>query len=99
MVFGVVIKHEQGMKPVVQEHEREETSMNFNQDLEDQKDSSGRLPWETPTLEVASLQVVTLGGTPGADDTGAEFTQEPLSSGSSFSDEDGDEDEDRGPFG
>ena len=55
-----------------------------------------RLPYEPPEFEVASIRVVTLGGTVGSGDTGSEGFQEPMGVSGSRSE---DEEEEMGPFG
>ena len=55
-----------------------------------------RLPYEPPEFEVASIRVVTLGGTPGAGDTGSEGSQDPMDVSSPGAEDD---EEERGPFG
>ncbi len=58
-----------------------------------------RLPYEPPEFEVASIRVVTLGGTPGGEgDSGAPFAEYPLGGGSRSDFED-EGDEEKGPFG
>lgn len=70
------------------------TSLNRPMNPAERSGADERQPYEPPELEVSSVRVVTLGGTPGADDTGAEFTQDPLGGSSPSSEE-----EEEGPFG
>ena len=72
----------------------ETTRLNSRMNPADCDGADERQPYEPPELEVSSVRVVTLGGTPGADDTGAEFTQDPLGGSSPSSEE-----EEEGPFG